>query len=108
MSDGNADPPSPPEVETSERSILVLNRRKRNAKRITTKMRYELENLKASPPTNEEETGKREPLIQLLWDALGGHPTMTYQVSILSTVIENVRNVSVMNQKLLNTCVPRS
>lgn len=49
-----------------ERSILVLNRRKRNAKRITTKVGYELENLTASPPTNEEETGKIEPWIQQL------------------------------------------
>ena len=52
MSDDNADPPSPPEVETSEWSILDLNRRKHNAKCC------ELENLAASPPTNEEETGK--------------------------------------------------
>ena len=27
-------------------------------------------NLTASPPTNEEETGKIEPWIQQLWDAL--------------------------------------
>ena len=53
MSDENADPPSSPEVETSECSILDLNRRKRNAKR-TTEVCYELENLAASPPTNDE------------------------------------------------------
>ena len=64
MSDDNADPLSPPEVETSEWSILDLNRRKRNAKRTTTEVRYELENLAASPPTNEEETGKIEPWTQ--------------------------------------------
>ena len=64
MSDDNADPPSPPEVETSEWSILDLNRRKRNAKRTKNKVRYELENVTASPPTNEEETGKIEPWIQ--------------------------------------------
>ena len=58
MSDDNADPPSPPEVETSEWSILDLNRGKRNAKRTTTEVRYELENLAASPPTNGEETDK--------------------------------------------------
>ena len=58
MSDDNADPPSPPEVETSEWSILDLNRRKHNAERC------ELENLAASPPTNEEETGKIEPWTQ--------------------------------------------
>ena len=48
MSDDNAVPPSPPEVETSEWSILDLNRRKRNSKLTTTKVRYELENLAAS------------------------------------------------------------
>ena len=48
MSDDNADPPSPPEVETSEWSILDLNRRKRNAKLTTTEVRYEIENLAAS------------------------------------------------------------
>ena len=64
MSDDNADPPSPPEVETSEWSILDLNRSKRNAKRTTTEVRYELENLAASPPTKEEESGKIEPWTQ--------------------------------------------
>ena len=64
MSDDNADPPSLPEVETSEWSILDLNRRKRNAKRTTTEVCYELKILAASPPTNEEETGKIEPWIQ--------------------------------------------
>ena len=64
MSDDNADPPSPPKVETSEWSILDLNRRKRNAKRTMTEGRYELENLAASPPTNEEEIGKIEPWTQ--------------------------------------------
>ena len=53
-----------------ERSILVLNRRKRNAKRFTTKVGYEFENLTTSPPTNEDETGKIEPWIQQLLDAL--------------------------------------
>ena len=70
MSDHNAHPLLPPEVETSERSIPILNRRKRRAKRITTKVRYEIENLKASPRTNEEETGKIESWIQQVWDAL--------------------------------------
>ena len=64
MSDDNADSPSPPEVETSEWSILDLNRRKHNAKGTTTEVRYELENLAASPPKNEEETGKIEPWTQ--------------------------------------------
>ena len=64
MSDDNADPPSPPEVETSEWSILDLNRRKHNAKRTTAEVRYELENLAESPTTNEEETGKIEPWTQ--------------------------------------------
>ena len=33
---------------------------------------------------------------------------MIYQVSILSKVIENVRNVSVMNQKLLNKIIEKA
>ena len=53
-----------------ERSILVLDRHKRNAKRITTKVGYEFENLTASSPTNEDENGKIEPWIQQLLDAL--------------------------------------
>ena len=64
MSDDNADPPSPPEGETSEWSIQDLNRRKRNTKRTMTEVRYKLECLAASPPTNEEETGKIEPWTQ--------------------------------------------
>ena len=33
---------------------------------------------------------------------------MIYQVFILSTMIENVRNVSVMNQKLLNKIIEKA
>ena len=33
---------------------------------------------------------------------------MIYQVFVLSTMIENVRNVSVMNQKLLNKIIERA
>ena len=76
MSDENADPPSPPEVETSECSILDLNRRRRNAKRTTTEVCYELENLAASPSTNEEETQCQDRTLDpAVMGCFGGHPS---------------------------------
>ena len=75
MSDDNADPPSPPEVETSEWSILDLNRRKRNAKRTTTEVHYELENLAASPVHQQMKKKLADRTLDpAVMGCFGGHP----------------------------------
>lgn len=77
MSEGEKDPPegvTPPQKEDEDKqrsyAILELNRRKRNCKRNTTKIRHLLEKLIIGPPKSEDERKEIEHHVDQLWTSL--------------------------------------
>lgn len=99
MSDAEPDPPVPNQDGEGQRVILDLTRRKRNAKRNTTKVRHKLERLLASPPKTEDEVKEIEDHIQFLWDTLEeSQATLDDLTSCYLDLGDNERQVRTMKE----------